>query len=229
MIDNMSIAIDGPAGAGKSTVARLLAEKLGLLYIDTGAMYRTLTLSVLREQLDLSDEDRITKLAGALNIKLSNQPLDNKVFLNGEDVTEAIRQPEVSRNVALIARMPAVRQIMVNIQQSLAEKGKVVMEGRDIGNKVLPGATYKFFLTASPEERAKRRYRELIEKGYEVSLNDLVRDITERDNTDRTRLTDPLIPAPDAIIIDSTNMSLVEVTNNIIKLIAAGNNGGTSE
>ena len=229
MTENISIAIDGPAGAGKSTVAKLLAEKLGLLYIDTGAMYRALTLSVLRQQIDLAAEDVITELAKSLIIELPNTPVENKVLLNGEDVSDAIRNPEISRIVAIIAKMPGVRKIMVNIQKALAQKGKVVMEGRDIGNKVLPGAAYKFFLTASAEERAKRRYIELINKGYRVSLNELVREITERDYTDRTRATDPLVPASDAIIIDSSDMNLEQVTDFILSRVTAGKTGGNNQ
>ena len=226
MTKNISIAIDGPAGAGKSTVAKLIAERLGLLYIDTGAMYRALTLSVLRQKIDLSSEDMIIKLAESLKIELPNNSIDNKVLLNGEDVSEAIRNPEISRNVAIIAKMQGVRKIMVNIQKSLGQKGGVVMEGRDIGNKVLPGATYKFFLTASAEQRAKRRYIELINKGYRVSLDELVREITERDYTDRTRLADPLVPAPDAIIIDSTDINLEQVADNILGMVNSGKTGG---
>ena len=226
MTENISIAIDGPAGAGKSTVAKLIAEKLGFLYIDTGAMYRALTLSVLRQGIDLAAEDMITELAESLKIELPNTPAENKVLLNGEDISDAIRNPEISRIVAIIAKMPGVRKIMVNIQKSLAQKGRVVMEGRDIGNKVLPSAGYKFFLTASAEERAKRRYIELTNKGYRVSLNELVREITERDYTDRTRVTDPLVPAPDAIIIDSTDMNLEQVTNIILSMVNSGITGG---
>ena len=234
MTENIIIAIDGPAGAGKSTVAKLIAEKLGLLYIDTGAMYRALTLSVLRQQIDLANETivneiMITKLAESLIIELPDSPAENKVLLNGEDVSEAIRNPEISRNVAIIAKIPGVRKTMVNLQKALAKKGRVVMEGRDIGNKVLPGAGYKFFLTASAQERAQRRYIELTNKGYQVDLNELVQEITQRDYIDSTRKSDPLIPAKDAIIIDSTAMNLEQVLDFILSTVYPEKIGGSCQ
>ncbi|WP_066640027.1 (d)CMP kinase [Desulfolucanica intricata] len=221
MAGKINIAIDGPAGAGKSTVAKDIARRLGLIYIDTGAMYRALTLMALKCELDLDNEDILTKLANSIKIEFINDPVTGggRILLNGEDVSDAVRNPEISRHVSRVAKVPGVRNRMAKIQQSMAINGGVVMEGRDIGIKVLPQADYKFFLTASARERARRRYIELINQGYQVDMEQLVQEIKERDFCDSTRAVDPLTPAEDAEIIDCTTMSLDQVVMYILSRV----------
>lgn len=212
-----NIAIDGPAGAGKSTVARMVAENLGLLYIDTGAMYRAVALQALREGLDLEDGEALGRLAGILSITLVNGDGNRiRVFLNDEDVTEEIRSPEVTKIVSLVAKVPAVRKRLVDLQRAMAQGGGVVMEGRDIGTVVLPEAQVKIFLTASPGERARRRRKELAAKGYYVDQQQMEEEIAERDRIDSHRETDPLTPALDAEIIDCSSYSVEQVVKMII-------------
>ncbi|MDO7786485.1 (d)CMP kinase [Desulforamulus aquiferis] len=218
MSNHKTIAIDGPAGAGKSTVARMVAQKLGLLYIDTGAMYRAITLKALREGIRTDNPAALTELAGRTNVELvagSKQ----QVIMDGEDVTEAVRYPEVCLNVSKIAQISGVRAILVEQQRRLAEKSGVVMDGRDIGTVVLPRANYKFFLTASPEERARRRASELATKGYTIDIEKLTREIQERDYTDSHRAVSPLVPAADAIVIDSSGLGIESVVNMMIDLV----------
>lgn len=218
MASKLCIAIDGPAGAGKSTIARELARQLGFLYIDTGAMYRALTLKALRRGLDLYDEESLKTLAEESTIELTADPeLAARVFLDGEDVTHAIREPEVSRHVSLVARVPGVRETMVSRQREMAKGGGVVMEGRDVGTVVLPQAQLKVFLTASPEERARRRQRDLLARGHHIELDRLIQEIIERDRLDSSRAVAPLAPAPDAWIIDSSHLD----TGRVLALITA--------
>lgn len=219
MCSHLWIAIDGPAGSGKSTVARMLARRLGLLHIDTGAMYRALTLKALRRGTDLQDEKALEDLARETRIKLvPGSDGTVRVFLDGEDVTDAIRSPEVSRGVSLVARVPGVREIMVRQQREMAAQGgSVVMEGRDVGTVILPDAHLKVFLTASPEARAKRRQQDLLSQGYRVDLEQLVREIAERDRLDSSRAVAPLVPAHDAWIIDSSELT----ANEVVEMIAA--------
>lgn len=221
MYNNTCIAIDGPAGAGKSTVAKLVASKLNLLYIDTGAMYRAITLKALQEGLELDNEEGLTRLARRSRIDLVAGTLQ-RVLLDGKDVTEEIRTPEVSRCVSHVAKVSGVREILVEQQRRLAGENGVVMDGRDIGTVVLPGAENKFFLTASAEERAQRRAKELSAKGYAVDIEKLTREIQERDYIDSTRAASPLIPAGDAIIIDSSGMTIEEVGNIIVAGVKQG-------
>ncbi|MCL6636131.1 MAG: (d)CMP kinase [Peptococcaceae bacterium] len=217
MGSNPNIAIDGPAGAGKSTVARMVAQELGFLYIDTGAMYRAVALQALREGIDLADGESLGRLAAAVSVRLeAGADGSQKVFLNGEDVTEEIRSPGVSRVVSLVARVPAVRERLVALQRALAEKGGVVMEGRDIGTVVLPDARVKVFLTASPEERARRRREELAAKGYSVDQRRMEEEILARDRMDSSRETSPLAPAPDAEIIDCSSLPVEQVVKMIV-------------
>ncbi|WP_258359033.1 (d)CMP kinase [Moorella sulfitireducens (nom. illeg.)] len=217
-----NVAIDGPAGAGKSTVARLLAQKLGYLYIDTGAMYRALTWKALQLGIDLSDEEKLVSLAVVTTIKLENTAGGTiKVYCDGVDVTAAIRQEKVSNHVSIVARIPGVRRRLVELQRQMAASNRVVMDGRDIGTNVLPEAPYKFFLTASLEERARRRYQELIVSGREVDLETIKEEIRRRDARDSQREVDPLQPAPDAEIIDTTNMGVDEVVSKLVELIKA--------
>jgi len=219
-----NIAIDGPAGAGKSTVAKLVAKELGFLYIDTGAMYRAVTLKAFRQGVNLDDTVALREVAASASVNLvpgDEQSL--KVFLDGEDVTEEIRSPYISRSVSLVARVPEVRNRLVELQRAMAKQGGVVMEGRDIGTVVLPDARIKIFLTASPEERARRRLKELIEKGYHIEQHQMEAEILERDRIDTSRETGPLVPAPDAEIIDSSSLPIEKVVNMIIdKILARG-------
>lgn len=213
---NLTIAIDGPAGAGKSTVAKKVARRLGFLYIDTGAMYRSVAYEALKRGVDLLDEDALTDLSRAVDIALTVDPGNKtRVLLNNKEVTGEIRAPEVSRVVSLVARVPGVRREMVRRQREMASMGGVVMEGRDIGTAVLPGAEFKFFLTASPLERAKRRAKELHMQGHRIDLQQLAREIEERDRLDSTRETDPLRPAPEAEIIDCSEMDADRVAELI--------------
>ncbi|MGB9802572.1 (d)CMP kinase [Desulfofundulus sp.] len=218
MVPAISVAIDGPAGAGKSTVARELARRLGFLYIDTGAMYRAITLKALRRRLNLADEESLKALANQSRIELTTDPDRlTRVFLDGEDVTQAIREPEVTRHVSMVASLPGVREIMVDRQRELARSKNVVMDGRDVGTVVLPDAQVKVFLTASPEARARRRQRDLLARGYHVPLDSLVEEIMERDRQDSCRSIAPLKPAPDAWVIDSSDLSAEQV----VEMIAA--------
>lgn len=208
------IAIDGPAGAGKSTIARRLAARLGFTYIDSGAMYRAVALWAVRQNLDPSDRHHMEQLALAAAVTLAGD--GSRVMLNDEDVTEAIRAPEVSRAASLVATIPGVRRALVEKQRAIGRERNVVMEGRDIGSVVFPGADVKIFLDAATEERARRRAAEL--NGDHESV---ARQIRERDERDRTRAEAPLTQAPDAIYLDSTGLGIEEVEEAILKLVRA--------
>ncbi|RBP45598.1 (d)CMP kinase [Garciella nitratireducens] len=218
-MEKMHIAIDGPAGAGKSTIAKSIAKKLDITYIDTGAMYRALTYKVLKELIDLNNNDIIINIVNETTIELDK----NKVFLDKQDVSNEIRHPIINNNVSKIARIPEVRMKMVEIQREIAYNKSVVMDGRDIGTYVLPNANYKFYLTASIDERAYRRYLELKKKGILASFQDIKNEIINRDKMDTERSIAPLRPAQDAIIINTTSKSIKMVINEIIDLI--GNEG----
>lgn len=217
MHNKKCIAIDGPAGAGKSTVAKLVAQRLGLLYIDTGAMYRAITLKALRRGVK-EDPGALSLLAKDTRIQLV-PGIKQQVMMDGEDVTEEVRKPEVCCNVSLVAQVPGVREVLVEQQRLMAKENGVVMDGRDIGTVVLPKATHKFFLTASPEERALRRAKELSQKGYTIDIKTLTDEIRERDYIDSNREIAPLVPAEDALIIDSTGMEISQVVDMIIEII----------
>jgi len=215
------IAIDGPAGAGKSTVARKLAHSLRLDYLDTGAMYRALTLEALRNSLDLDDEEGLAEIAREMNIetdyKATKRP-PYRVLINDEDVTTLIRTREVSAHVSQVSSHLAVRREMVGKQRRLAEKGGVVVEGRDVGTVVFPQADIKFFITASLKERSKRRYREMKREGYDVSLKSVQQEMVKRDHLDSTRDHNPLKKAPDAIPVDTTSDSATVVTRKMLRI-----------
>ena len=213
------IAIDGPVGAGKSTVAKLVAQKLGYLYVDTGAMYRAVALKALRLGMDINDPIVMTMLAEATDIQLQQQDDGNvRVFLDGEDVTEAIRMPEVSEASSIVSAHEGVRKVLAERQKAMAELGGVVMEGRDIQTVIAPDAEVKIFLTASLEERAKRRWLELQQKGISVSYEEVLQEVKERDERDKSRAIAPLRKAPDAVEIDTTKMTPEEVADKIIEL-----------
>ena len=213
------ITIDGPAGAGKSTVAKLLAKKLGFFYLDTGAMYRALTLKAIRLRVDLDKEDQLVGLAEKTTIDFQNEADGLKVFLDGEDVTEQIRTTKVTNNTFYIARLHRVREIMVKWQRAIGEKKDVVVEGRDVGTVVFPKATKKFYLDADFEERSQRRIKEYAQKGHQVNETKLKRELNVRDHKDLTRRTAPLKKADDALFIDSTHLSIDEVVEEMLKHI----------
>lgn len=217
MMKRITIAIDGPAGAGKSTVAKLVAERLSYLYIDTGAMYRALTYNAMQKGISLDDGEKLRELLDRSRIELKGD--EGQVLLNDEDITEEIRHPEVTANVSKVAQHLEVRLKMVEQQRMLAKNGNVVLDGRDIGSYVLPDAEVKIFLTASVAERAKRRYLEQRQKGIEVDLKQLEQEIAKRDELDSTREFAPLKKADDAITIDSTNLSIQQVVDKIIRIV----------
>jgi len=213
------VAIDGPVGAGKSTVAKLVARKLGYLYVDTGAMYRAVALKALRLGMDINDPIVMAMLAEATDIQLQQQGDGSvRVFLDGEDVTEAIRTPEVSEASSIVSAHEGVRKVLAERQKAMAELGGVVMEGRDIQTVIAPDAEVKIFLTASLEERAKRRWLELQQKGISVSYEEVLQEVKERDERDKTRAIAPLRKAPDAVEIDTTGITPEEVAEKIVEL-----------
>lgn len=209
------VAIDGPAGAGKSTVAREVSKEMGYIYIDTGAMYRALTVKALRLGIAMDDEETLAKLAMETDIKLIYQDHTQLIIMDGEDVSLEIRTPQVSKNVSFVAKVTGVRIEMVRLQRELAKGGGVVMDGRDIGSYVLPDAECKIFLTASTAERAKRRAKDLIAAGFEVNLAELEKEIATRDKIDSTREMAPLVKAEGAIMVDTSDMSFAEVVQKI--------------
>lgn len=212
-----NIAIDGPAGAGKSSIARAASERLGFLYVDTGALYRTVALGALKQGLTPEDTEEIIALLPELDVALKFVDGEQRVFLNGEDVSEDIRLPEVSGAASTVSAIPKVREFLFDLQQDLARKNDVLMDGRDIGTVVLPDAQLKIFLTATPEERARRRYEQLKEKEG-ITYEDVLKDLNQRDYNDSHRAIAPLKEAEDAVLLDTTNMSFEEVVEAILTL-----------
>ena len=217
------VAIDGPAGAGKSTIAKLAAEKLGYAYIDTGAMYRSVAWKFWQTG-EAFDEAFISKLSQEMVIEFKPEASVNRVFVDGTEVTAAIRSAEVTANVSRVAAIGAVREAMVDQQRRMGEAGGVLMDGRDIGTVVFPNAEVKIFLTATVEERAMRRYKELVAKGEQVVLEELQKDIAERDKQDMEREISPLRQAEDAIYLDTSDMTIDEVTAYILNLVGEKEN-----
>jgi CMP/dCMP kinase len=214
---DLTVAIDGPAGAGKSTIARRVAARIGAVYIDTGAMYRAVALLALRSNTDLADAPRLEALARGADIRF--EAGSSRVLLNGGDVTEAIRAPEVSPAASKVSAIPGVRRILVQKQREMGAAASVVMEGRDIGTVVFPNADVKVFLDANPDVRAARRVRELEEKGQAPRAEEVAREIRERDHRDSTRADSPLMAAPDAVRLDTTALSLDEVERAILEMV----------
>ena len=209
---NYSIAIDGPAGSGKSTIAKKLAKELGFTYVDTGAMYRAIALWALENAPDISDEDYLAAHLDVVDINLEYKDGVQQVILNGENVTDRLRCEETGKAASLVSKQRRVREKLVALQQKLAEAQSVIMDGRDIGTKVLPGAFLKIFMTASAQVRAKRRFDELVAKGESCDYEEILKGVKERDHADETRPISPLKPADDAVILDTSVMSEAEVT-----------------
>lgn len=218
-MEQYNIAIDGPSSAGKSTIAKKVAARLGTTYLDTGAMYRALTLSALRKGADLESEPAILAVLDESEIHLTQVEGHQTVFLNDEDVTESIRSTDVTKNVSVVSSHEKVRAEMVRRQQRFAEKGGIVMDGRDIGTVVLPNADLKIYLVASAEERALRRYHESVAKGMTVSLEQLTEDMKARDHYDMNREASPLRKADDAVELDTTHLSIDAVVETVLNLI----------
>jgi len=217
----MQIAIDGPAGAGKSSVAREVARRLGFKCLDTGAMYRAVTLKALNENIDLTNDQLLGELTRSCDMEIKYSAEEGTlIYLDGEDVTEKIRSPLVNKYVSIVAKSPEVRKELVLLQKKIAEKsGEIVMEGRDIGTNVLVNADYKFFLYASLEERAKRRWLEMKSKGVNISFQNLLTEIAMRDQIDQERDESPLKIAPDATVIDTTPYNLEEVIQKVMQIV----------
>lgn len=216
----INVAIDGPSGAGKSTIARSAAAQLGYVYIDTGALYRTIGLNAMRTGADLSSAEEIEKtLTDSLSVELKFVDGEQRMFLGGEDVSAEIRTPEASMAASKVSAVPAVRAYLFDLQRNMAENNNCIMDGRDIGTVVLPNAQVKIFLTASPEARAQRRYKELLEKGIDVKYDDVLSDINKRDWDDSHRAIAPLKKADDAILCDTSDIDLPSSIELVIDTI----------
>ena len=221
----LNIAIDGPVGAGKSSVADAVAARLGILHLDTGAMYRALGLTALRRGIDTQDEQAIVDLCLGLNVSVSYGEDGQHTFVEGEDVTGLIRTPEVSMAASTVSRYAEVRRAMVKLQQKLAAETDMLLDGRDICTTVLPNATAKIYLTADAEERARRRWIEMQQKGMPDTFEDVLQAVIDRDNQDMNRKVEPLRQAEDAVLVDSTNMSFDEVVDAILAIVEEKRHG----
>ncbi len=218
-MSSVNIAIDGPAGAGKSTVAKGVAKKLGFIYVDTGALYRAIGVYAIRNEVDTKDADGVGALLGDIKVELKFVDGTQRVFLNDEDVSEAIRTPEASMAASNVSAIPKVRAFLLDLQRDIAKKNNCLMDGRDIGTVVLPDAQIKIFMTADVEERAMRRYKELQEKGINDSYEQVLKEMKERDFQDSNRPIAPLKPAEDSMIFDSTGHTLQESIDKLSALI----------
>ena len=217
---SIAIAIDGPAGAGKSTIARLAAKELGYIYVDTGALYRTIGLAAFRRGLIAEDKEQIIAMLPEIKVALAfNDHQEQIVLLDGEDVSGLIRTPEISMMASAVSAIPEVRAYLLDLQRDMAHTNNVIMDGRDIGTVVLPDAQVKIFLTASPEARAGRRYKELVEKGMDVKYEDILQDVITRDYNDSHRETAPLKPAEGCVMVDTTELDLEQSIEKIISVI----------
>lgn len=221
----VNVAIDGPAGAGKSTVARGAAKKLGYIYVDTGALYRTVALSAQRNGV-LGDKEKITDMLDSITVELKfDESGEQRVYLNSQDVSSFIRTPEISMAASSVSQIPQVRAFLLELQREIARKNNVIMDGRDIGTVVLPDADVKIFLFASPECRAERRYKELLKKGENVSYEDVLQDVNDRDYQDSHREIAPLKPTDDSVMADTTGKALEESIDMVVKIIEEKING----
>ena len=223
MADSIIIAIDGPSAAGKSTIAKMVAKTLGIEYIDTGAMYRAVAYKMARHKIKTTDRDEVKRILAETTIRFR----EGRTLLDGEDVSDRIRTPEIARQASLISALPEVRETLVLLQRAMGKEQSIIMDGRDIGTNVFPKANHKFYLTASVEERAKRRYAELLEQGEEANLTDVAAAIAERDYNDSTRAINPLRKAADAVEVDTTSMSPEEVAAELLSIIRGKVNEGT--
>ena len=214
-----NVAIDGPAGAGKSTIAKRVAKEENFIYVDTGAMYRAIGLYIVRNGIDIHDKDAVEAAAPNAKVSLTYENGEQVVVLNGENVNGFIRTEEVSQAASVTSAYPVVRELLFEMQQTLAKENDVVMDGRDIGTVVLPNAQAKIYLTASVEERARRRFEEYKNKGVDVDIEELKKEIAQRDHQDMTRKIAPLKQAEDAVLVDSSNMNIDEVTECILNII----------
>lgn len=215
----ISVAIDGPAGAGKSTIAKAAASELGFIYVDTGAMYRTIGLACMRKGVDTGSTEAVVPVLGEIAIDVAYKNGEQKMLLDGEDVSGEIRTEEASSNASAVSAIPEVRAFLLELQRDFARKNNVIMDGRDIATVVLPDSRVKIFLTASPESRAKRRTAQLAEKGIEADYEKVLSDIIQRDYNDSHREAAPLKPAEDSVLVDTTEMTLEESIEKIISII----------
>jgi len=222
MDKNFIITIDGPVGSGKSTVGKALAKRLNMVYLDTGAMYRVVGLEAKNRGIAADDAEGLRRLCADIKITFQPAPEGQKVFSSGKEVTDQIRRPEISMLASAVSARKPVREALVALQRKAGKDGRIVVDGRDAGTVIFPGARYKFFLDASVAERAKRRHQELVEKNMEVSYTEIFQDIEKRDRDDRTRSLSPLKPAKDAVTIDTTSMTIEAVLDEISSRIASG-------
>ena len=214
-MENLVIAIDGPAGAGKSTISKLIAKNLGINYIDTGAMYRAITYKCIKEDIDVNDIQRVVDLCSRTDVDF----VDNYIYLDGQRLNDEIRTLQVSSRVSDVAKIPQVREFLLEKQREIGKRSDVILDGRDVGTHIFPDAKYKFFLNASAQERGRRRYQELIDKGQSVALEEIIEDIKKRDYIDSTREVAPLVKADDAIEVDTTSMTIDQVVTYISDMV----------